>query len=93
MLRKKKSRPSEEEYNPLSSLANLADVMFVFSVGLIVALMSSLNAPMHVQSIDVTRGKAINEVPQIESGAGTGFQEMGTVYKDPKTGKLIMIQQ
>lgn len=93
MLRKKKPRSSEEEYNPLSSLANLADVMFVFSVGLIVALISSLSAPVHVKSVDVTRGKAINEVPQIESGAGTGFQEMGTVYRDPETGKLILIQQ
>lgn len=103
MLRKRarKWRLSEEEFNPLSSLANLADVMFVFCVGLIVALISvwhiqplpgEVGKPRQMNIVDVQQGKEIKDLPQTESSTGTGFQEMGTVYKDPETGKLIMVQ-
>ncbi|WP_414469790.1 DUF2149 domain-containing protein [Methanobacterium sp. ACI-7] len=44
------------------------------------------------QVAEIKMGKEVNETPQTSSGSGTGFTEMGTVYKDPKTGKLIMIQ-
>lgn len=40
----------------------------------------------------VKMGEKINETPQSASGSGKGMEEMGTVYKDPKTGKLIMVQ-
>jgi hypothetical protein len=101
MLRKRgRKQQSEEDFNPLSSLANLADVMFVFSVGLLVALVSVYNVsptsgssgkPKQAQ-VDVKQGKEMESLPQIDSSSGSGFQEMGTVYKDPETGKLIMIQ-
>ncbi|HOV78889.1 MAG TPA: DUF2149 domain-containing protein [Bacillota bacterium] len=42
--------------------------------------------------IDVEQGKELEEIPQIEKGGGAGYQEMGTVYRDDKTGKLIMIE-
>lgn len=42
--------------------------------------------------IDVEQGKELMEIPQIEKGGGSGYQEMGTVYRDAKTGKLIMIE-
>lgn len=44
------------------------------------------------QVAEVHMGKEINETPQTSSGSGEGYSEMGTVYKDPKTGKLIMVQ-
>jgi len=43
--------------------------------------------------VNVQKGREMNELPQIETGGGAGYQEMGTVYQDPKTGKLIMIEQ
>lgn len=95
MLRRQaRRRYSEEEFNPLSSLANLADVMFVFSVGLLVALMSvwHITPLKNSKVVDVRQGKEIKNLPQIESSAGSGFHELGTVFKDPKTGKLIMVQ-
>jgi len=101
MLRKRgRKLQSEEDFNPLSSLANLADVMFVFSVGLLVALVSVYNVsptsgssgkPKQA-SVDVKQGKEVENLPQIDSKTGSGFEEMGTVFKDPKTGKLIMVQ-
>jgi len=42
--------------------------------------------------INVERGRELKEVPQMQQGGGSGYQEMGTVYRDPKTGKLIMIE-
>ncbi|AGL00368.1 hypothetical protein Desgi_0816 [Desulfoscipio gibsoniae DSM 7213] len=42
--------------------------------------------------INVERGQELEEVPQIQQGGGAGYQEMGTVYRDPKSGKLIMIE-
>lgn len=42
--------------------------------------------------IDVEQGKELKEIPQIEKSGGSGYREMGTVYRDAKTGKLIMIE-
>lgn len=42
--------------------------------------------------ISVEQGKELKEIPQIEKSGGSGYQEMGTVYRDAKTGKLIMIE-
>ena len=44
------------------------------------------------QVAEVQMGKELNETPTTSSGSGEGYSEMGTVYKDPKTGKLIMVQ-
>lgn len=101
MLRKRgRKLQSEEDFNPLSSLANLADVMFVFSVGLLVALVSVYNVSPTSGSagkpkqaiIDVKQGKEMESLPQVDSKTGSGFEQMGTVFKDPKTGELIMVQ-
>ena len=44
------------------------------------------------QTVEVQQGQQLNSTPQIQSGQGSsGFVQMGTVYKDPKTGKLIMV--
>ncbi|MFY9637324.1 MAG: DUF2149 domain-containing protein [Methanobacterium sp.] len=43
------------------------------------------------QTVEIQQGKVINNTPQTQSGVGSGYVQMGTVYKDPKTGKLIMV--
>lgn len=45
------------------------------------------------QTVQIEMGQELNNT-QIEnsSASGRGMTEMGTVYKDPKTGKLIMVQ-
>ncbi len=45
--------------------------------------------------VNVTEGQKLAEIPPIgESGAGggEGFQEVGTVFRDPNTGELILIE-
>jgi len=43
------------------------------------------------QSVSVEEGKDYNGTVKVDSGGSSGMENMGTVYKDPKTGKLIMI--
>ena len=43
------------------------------------------------QTVELQEGKVVNATPQTVSGSGTGFQQVGTVYKDPNTGKMIMV--
>lgn len=43
------------------------------------------------QTVEVQQGKELNDTPQSQSGQGSGYVQMGTVYKDPTTGKLIMV--
>lgn len=43
------------------------------------------------KTVQVQMGKELNETPQTSSGSGQGYVQMGTVYKDPSTGKLIMV--
>jgi len=34
----------------------------------------------------------LNETPDTSDDSGSGYMEMGKVYKDPSTGKLIMVE-
>ena len=41
---------------------------------------------------EVTEGQQLNETPESSESSGEGYMEMGKVYKDPSTGKLIMVE-
>ena len=43
------------------------------------------------KAAEIQQGQQINDTPQSQSGQGQGYVQMGTVYKDPETGKLIMV--
>lgn len=83
----------------MDGVANLADVMLVFACGLMLALITYWNLDVSgvTGSIDVTQGK---EITQDVEGFGTDengeksdaqYEEYGTVYRDPATGKLYMV--
>ena len=44
------------------------------------------------QISEVNQGKQLDETPEISNSSGEGYTEMGKVYQDSKTGKLIMIE-
>lgn len=44
------------------------------------------------KAVELNQGKELNNTPNSTSGSGEGYAELGKVYKDPETGKLIMIQ-
>ena len=41
---------------------------------------------------EITQGQELEDTPQNINSSGSGYQEMGTVYKDSNTGKLIMVE-
>lgn len=43
--------------------------------------------------VTVERGKELGQVPPVEEGGGSGYREVGTVYVDPQTGRLIMVEK
>lgn len=101
MLKKNRRFLDEDDEDPTSGIPNLTDSMLVLAVGfMIFAIMSlSSNPALFSESqgsaqktVSVETGEVINDTPNTESGSGEGYQEMGTVYKDPKTGKLIMVK-
>ena len=82
----------EHDSDPMAGLVNLFDVMLVFCVGLIIALVMSWNLENMI-FVDVEKGQEIKDMPKMEDVQGEGYQEMGRVYKDPETGQLIMIEE
>ncbi len=89
--------------DPLGPLANLLDLMLVFACGLIAALISmSEQLQQHfqpsqsdrlqsVQEQVVEQGRELPQIPGQGASGGEGYESVGKVYRDPKTGKLILI--
>lgn len=41
---------------------------------------------------EIEQGKEVENNITTSNGTGTGYVELGSVYKDPSTGKLIMVE-
>ncbi|WP_116365522.1 DUF2149 domain-containing protein [Parahaliea mediterranea] len=91
---------SEADTDPLAGFANIMDVMLVFALGLLIALIAqSRELRQHFQleqAVDIRQGQELAEPPeslkeQLE-GDGEGMESLGRVYRDPKTGRLILIE-
>ena len=88
------SRFDAQEEEPLGPMANLVDLMLVFACGLIAALVAqSGNLQDHFRAggREIEQGREIPEVPRGVGEAGSGYEPVGRVYRDPKTGKLILV--
>lgn len=98
-----RSRFTQQDEEPLGPLANLIDLMLVFACGLIAALISmSKNVDAHFEQISesdkpmqteriVEKGRELPELPSQGESGGNGYESVGEVYRDPETGKLILI--
>jgi hypothetical protein len=79
--------------DPRASLVNLVDVMLVFACGLIAAI-TGINgthgAPKAPQPVE--KGRQIERPAAGVTQAGSGYARVGEVYRDPKTGKLVLIE-
>ncbi|MCW8876334.1 MAG: DUF2149 domain-containing protein [Kangiellaceae bacterium] len=95
----------EQDTDPLTGFANIMDVMLVFSLGIMLALVAQSkelrthlainNSEESARKITVQTGDELLETPesleQVLQGQASGYESLGRVYKDPKTGKLILI--
>ena len=93
------ARFDETPEDPQASLVNLVDIMLVFICGLIVALVSAqpqftTATPAGGEQV-VEQGRELAEMPEGMRGqaAGAGMEPVGQVYRDPQTGKLILVGQ
>ena len=106
MVRKNGRRRSKRvEEDPMAGTANLVDAMLVIAVGFLVFVIISWNMQAMIdpdnsiqdqmqqqQVTEVDQGQQLNETPDTSNSSGQGYTEMGNVYKDPATGKLIMVE-
>ncbi len=97
------SQFAEQDTDPLAGFANIMDVMLVFALGLMLALVAQskeLQERFSIESnktevTEVTTGTELIEAPESHANPANakanGMESLGQVYKDPKTGKLILI--
>lgn len=95
------ARFDETPEDPQASLVNLVDIMLVFVCALIVALVSAQPQMFSVDaSADkgspqqaVQQGRELADLPDSMKGqqGGAGMEPVGQVYRDPRTGKLILV--
>jgi hypothetical protein len=85
-----------EDFNPGEGALNLADVMLVFSCGLMVALITFWQVEFP-GSTQLENGKTLEEIRDAQTQQEqaqelpSGYKELGKVYEDPETGKLYMV--
>ena len=86
--------------DPMSGMANLADVMLVFACGLMLALVTAYNVDLTPDLTEVVQSEDMTEIQDdIEeqeasmSLSGSGYEELGVVYRDPATGKMYMLSE
>ena len=97
----KSAEIGEEAVNPMETVANLSDVMLVFAVALMLALIArwgvSINSSGSAE-IDKTQLEPINlKVEQVEtmkeeSSGSSSYEEIGKVYKDTRTDEYYVVK-
>ena len=91
------NRFDQQDEEPLAPLANLLDLMLVFACGLIAALIGmskQVDAHFEQQKPNeqvVEKGRELPQLPTQGESGGKGYESVGQVYRDPKSGKLILI--
>ena len=84
----------DPDADPMAVMGNLVDVMLVFACGLIAALLASspeLRRSLHPDVRDIMQGRELPRLPDAAQEGGAGMESVGRVYRDPETGKLILI--
>lgn len=82
--------------DPMAAMATLVDVMLVFACGLMAALVLGQRSLSPTDRAtggqEVQRGRALQEPPRGIGDVGGGYRPVGKVFRDPETGKLILVE-
>lgn len=84
------ARFEQGDEDPRASLVNLVDVMLVFACGLIAAIAGTQGARTAPQPVE--KGRQIERPYDAAGMAGSGYDRVGEVYRDPRTGKLVLVE-
>ena len=81
--------------DPMESMGNLMDVMLVFACGLMVALVAhynvNLNASPDLKGNVEELDEQLEQVAEGIADDSTAYAEVGSVYRDVKTGQLYIV--
>lgn len=85
-----------EDFSPMEGVGNMADAMLVFACGLLLALLLSWHVSIGGDGKISQSASATQEISGVdgtvtqEIDANTPLEEIGTVYRDPATGKYYV---
>lgn len=92
------SRFEDDDFSPSEGIVNLADTMLVLACGLMMALLSfwnldlsSMGAKQIAPQTDMTKIQDIQMQIQDSELEGAGYDNLGRVYQDPKTGQMYLL--
>ena len=97
-LRQSRLRPrgQRDTPNPMEGIANLVDVMLVFSCGLMISIILywQVDVRTRPQILPKEDLKEVHNVTDAATGKSISdaFEERGTVYQDPETKKLYVVE-
>ena len=87
---------NEEDTDPMSSVANISDAMLVFACGLLIAIVLAWNVDLSaVKQVEIDQAQQVEDVESLRdmlASEGSAYIERGTVYQDPYTGQLYMLE-
>ena len=86
MLRKKRRISDSIDDDPMSGISNLSDAMLVLALGFLIFAIMALSA--NPDLISDSPNETYSDAGGIED---SGYNEVGKVYEDPTTGKLVMV--
>ena len=89
----RRSRFDDPDDEPLGPLSNLVDIMLVFACGLIAALAAQQASETRSGGREITEGRELPEVPDGVGEAGSGYEAVGQVYRDPESGDMVLIDE
>lgn len=84
------ARFDQGDEDPRASLVNLVDVMLVFACGLIAAIAGAQGAFKTPRPVE--KGRQIERPASGVTQAGSGYDRVGDVYRDPRTGRLVLVE-
>ena len=103
LRRKRGLNANEEEINPLEGAINIVDAFLVFVCALIIALVINWNIdPARGREwVQVNQGRELPADTQLrkdlveveQEGQGLFYEKIGSVYKDPETGKMFLLTE
>jgi hypothetical protein len=89
----------DDDVNPMEVAVNIVDAMLVFACGLMLSLVVYWNVDLSgggmtpvSQGTEVPEAEVLQEQMESSSESGSGFEEVGKVYRDPATGKLYLAE-
>lgn len=84
----------DDDADPMAVMGNLVDVMLVFACGLIAALLSRSPEVAPARLVrEIEAGQELQERPKDAVASGRGLESVGSVFRDPQTGKLILVNE